>query len=210
MAVISTLHQKKTLQRSWSFILDDAGSLRVQTRQRGTEKDFIVELRNLSPKAMRTRNTAWVMWIFGWAFAAGWVATLLSILIGLRGDPWAGRLVLMAFVSIIFVPIALKALQQAAAGTYNATLFHNRWNGQAAISVDNNSPDPEAAQKFIELLTRQVELAAPSEARGEGLADQVEKLNELRQRGVLTDTEFAAAKERLLAGTAPEKKIGFH
>jgi hypothetical protein len=159
MAVLSTLHQKKTLQRRWAFILNDDGTMQVQTRRRGTAQDFTVELRNLSPKSARTKSKAWVAWIFGWALVAGWFAAMLCVAIGLHPDPWSGRLIAMAFISIILAPILTKVMQKAAVETYDATIFYNRWNNQAAISVDNNSPDPESAQKFIELLTRQTELA---------------------------------------------------
>jgi hypothetical protein len=209
MATLIALHQKKRFQRSWSFILNDEGTVHVQTRRRGGAQDYIVELRNLDPKASRARSCAWVAWIFGGVLAAGWLAAVLSILIGLRTDPISGRLILIAFVSLILVPLALKVLGKAAQETYDVTLFYNRWNQQAVLSIANRQPDAESAEKFIAALTRQTELAAPSEVRGEGLADQVAKLDEMRQKGLLTDAEFSIAKQRLLGG-AEEKKIGFH
>jgi phage shock protein PspC (stress-responsive transcriptional regulator) len=36
------------------------------------------------------------------------------------------------------------------------------------------------------------------------LSDELSKLDELRQRGVLTEEEFASAKARLLGGVVPE------
>jgi hypothetical protein len=209
MATLFALHQKKRFQRSWSFILNDEGSVHVQTKRRGGAQDFIVELRNLHPRSARTRSCAWTAWIFGGLLAAVWLVAMVSVLIGLREDPWVSKLTMMAFLSLILLPFVIKVLAKAAQETYDVTLFYNRWNQQAVLSIANHQPDAATAEQFISALTRQTELAAPSEVRGEGLADQVAKLDEMRQRGLLTDTEFATAKQRLLGG-AEEKKIGFH
>jgi len=37
-----------------------------------------------------------------------------------------------------------------------------------------------------------------------GIADELQKLNELRHAGVISEDEFALAKARVIAGTAPE------
>ncbi len=44
-------------------------------------------------------------------------------------------------------------------------------------------------------------VGAPAQPTHSGLADEVRKLAELRDSGILNDEEFAAAKKRLLAGT---------
>jgi hypothetical protein len=44
--------------------------------------------------------------------------------------------------------------------------------------------------------------------RGVSIADELGKLEALRQSGTLSDAEFAAAKQRLLASNAPDSTIG--
>ncbi len=40
------------------------------------------------------------------------------------------------------------------------------------------------------------------------MADEIEKLNQLRQQGILTEEEFTDQKRKLLSGTAPGGPIG--
>jgi hypothetical protein len=110
---------------------------------------------------------------------------------------------------LILSPLLIGLFQRVRRNSYDFTIFYHRNSGQPAFSVFNDKPNRQEAQNFIQQLVKEIERAAPFEDKGEGLAHQLGHLEELRSRGVLSDVEFAAAKQRLLGMGVQEKKIGF-
>jgi hypothetical protein len=93
---------------------------------------------------------------------------------------WAGGVILLL---IIFLPYYLYSRSKAvnAAPNYPAAL-----QGTGLYPPMAYPTQPAAA-------------SPPMAARPSSLADELRKLDELRQSGVLTDDEFEAAKQRLLS-----------
>ena len=74
--------------------------------------------------------------------------------------------------------------------------------GKDSKTIFDDIPDPEAVQRLIQqLLDDRVRPANPSSTTQSPshLADQLERLTALHAAGSLSDAEFAAAKQRLLA-----------
>ena len=103
--------------------------------------------------------------------------------------------------------------------SYSGSANRDFWRGSASSrNADSNDPwtlsnclplaKPEYNQALSEInelkarisTSKQstVQVLAPESRTGEGLADQLHKLGELKESGILSDEEFAAAKARLL------------
>jgi hypothetical protein len=68
--------------------------------------------------------------------------------------------------------------------------------------------EAEGVQGLLRLMNQSAPRAgAPSQGPGPSLADELRKLAELRDSGVLSETEFAAQKSRLLSSSAPDQGI---
>jgi hypothetical protein len=209
MPAILSLKQSEFLKGRRRFELHEGGQLHVATKSPKGEQEYSLELRNLGEKTMKTRGRSLGMWIAGWVIAGGFAAVAVAMFIGMASETIGGRLMVIGLVGVMVLPIALVAFRNAIRSSYDLTIFYNRWTGEVAFTVTNTKPDPATVEQFVTLLTKEIERAAPFQVKGEGLADQIGRLDELRVRGVLTDTEFAAAKQRVLTTGGEEKRIGF-
>lgn len=211
MASKLSLHQSQFLKGARQFELHENGQLHVHTKDYTGERAYVVELHNLLPKTLSAKSTALFTWIAGYIVAAVALFFVLAIIIGCFRQPIAETLhVFTSFgVFALFIgAIAYTILRRALRNSFDVTIFYFRQGGQA-FSILNNRPNPSTARSFIQQLIPEIERATPIEIKGDGLADQLARLDELRTRGILSDEEFAAAKQRLLKMGAEEKRIGF-
>ena len=208
MACKLSLHQRQFLRGRRSFELHENGQLHLAGKDGNGETSYVLDLRNLTHKTVLARSSAWIALTFAWLIVAGLVAFAIILMIADR-QKVAGTLVLVGFIALILSPLIVGLFQRVRRMSYDVTMFYYR-NGNHAFSVLNKKPTKEAAQDFIQQLTKEIEKATPFESKsGDGLADQIGRLDELRSRGVLSDEEFASAKQRLLGMGAEEKRIGF-
>jgi Short C-terminal domain/Phospholipase_D-nuclease N-terminal len=116
-----------------------------------------------------------MFWFFAWSvwiFLVVWTIILIFRRTDLSGWAKAAWLVLVIFVPLIGVLAYLVA----------------RGGHMAEDQVNNyNAPQDEAYRAY-----------ARNEARGSGSADELTKLADLRDRGVITDAEFQKGKVQLL------------
>ena len=68
---------------------------------------------------------------------------------------------------------------------------HQYYQQQAPQQYAQPAPPQQAPQQYA---------SAPAAAESDALIEQLQKLGELRDQGILTDAEFDAQKARLLAG----------
>ena len=115
------------------------------------------------------------MWFFVWCvwiFLVVW--TLISIF---RREDLSGLAKAAWIVFVIFIPLLGVLAYLIARGGHLA-------NEQVS---EYNAPQDEAARRY-----------ARSEAQGRNSADELAKLADLRDRGVITDEEFQRGKVQLL------------
>jgi hypothetical protein len=209
MACKLSLHQRKFTKGWRNFELHENGQLHISGKDSSSERSYVLDLQNLTHKTVVTRSSAWITLTFAWLIVAGLVGFAVFLLASNRRESAAGVLVLVGFVALILSPLLIGLFQRVRRNSYDVTIFHYRHGGQSAFSVFNNKPSRQEAQDFIQQLTKEIERAAPFEDKGEGLADQLGRLDALRSRGVLSEEEFASAKQRLLKLGVEEKRIGF-
>jgi hypothetical protein len=206
-----TLEQKQLFRGQQTFTLAEHGELRVATKVRGARQEFIIELCNLNPRSARLANTAAVSFYAGILFSIGYVVLIICMFtIWSSGkSPILGAFVGSAMCGLFMLPIISTCFSRWRNQNYDITSFSNRWTGNPALRIRNTDPDPATAAEFITELTRRIALAEPVAAGGNGIADQIARLDELQRKGVLSADEFCTAKQRVLAGEVVERKIGF-
>ncbi len=211
MTTALRLEQKEFLKPRSYFELLPNGELLVKTKNAGGQQEVRIELSHLSPRTARYAKSAVILLVAFIVFGLIYVGIVVSTYVAFRKEE--GGLVtslgIIGFVSLIMFPLLLTAFVRWRNGTYDVTVFYNRFSGQVALSIANRVPDPATVTSFVTELTRLVEKAAPVEIRGDTLVDQLARLGDLHTKGVINAEEFASAKQRLLKEGALEKRIGF-
>ncbi|MES2701867.1 MAG: SHOCT domain-containing protein [Bacteroidota bacterium] len=125
------------------------------------------------------------------------IAYLLCILIAL----FAYFIDMSAILAIVLVMSSILSLIAGYAGeqrkigfatAFFVSLFLSPLIGLILIAISPRIQDEEYKQKMMEI--------AENNIRTSSVADELQKLSELRKEGILSDEEFAAQKERILAG----------
>ncbi len=96
----------------------------------------------------------------------------------------------------------LKTAAKAAVATRVAGSVHRRQQQRWAVQDAAAAQQAQQAQQFAAppAPVPPAPVAPPAPAGNEQLLEQLTKLGELRAAGVLTDAEFEAQKQRILAG----------
>ena len=126
-------------------------------------------------------------------------------------DPYKQRFFVCGITTLFFGWLPILMVRAAVERTYDSTILHYR-NGGVAFAIPNNQPSKEAVAAFVAELSDRIKRAVPltGPSAADGFAAQLLQLDELRQRGVLSDEEFAKAKARVLeSGERIERRIGF-
>lgn len=114
--------------------------------------------------------------------------------------------------AILLLGFAVAVVRQYLATRFDLVLFFYR-NGSVAFSIDRDKPDPEAYHSLVENIVRRIKNAEeePLSANSTSLIGELERLGKLRDKSLLTDEEFAKAKESLLAQIERgARTMGFH
>lgn len=212
MACKLSLDQSQFSKGKRRFELHEKEQLHVYTKDYTGQRSYVLELQNLTHKTLVAMSTAWMTWIIAYFLAAVALIFAAAMVLGAADQPLEKRLataVPSGILSLFISSIAFTFFRRAARNSYDVTIFYHRYGGQAAFSVFNGKPDREKAQNFIHQIIGEIERAAPFEVKGDGLVDQLGRLDELRSRGVLSEEEFASAKQRLLGMGVEKKPIGF-
>jgi hypothetical protein len=96
------------------------------------------------------------------------------------------------------MPGLIRGVARTAVVAGTATAVSNRVSRRQA----GRWAEPEPAQTYDQqqAYAQPVYQAPPAAPSGDDMITQLEKLGELRDKGILTEEEFAAQKARLLAG----------
>ena len=121
---------------------------------------------------------SWIAWFF-WVFVFfAYLMVLFSIIGDLfRDTELSGWLKAIWIIFLIFVPFLTALIYLIARG-----------NGMRDRTIKAQA---EAKEHFDQYVRQQAHAASP--------ADELHKLNELKEKGALTDAEFDQAKAKLLA-----------
>lgn len=193
------------------FTIKSRNELEIETSSKKRGEVFQIELKSVMETPSRQRFQAGFVnpsVILSWAVSLVFlVSAMMARNVGLEG------LAMMFLVlSIPGVLIGIRRSRQLRATSYDIFVFENRFGG-AAFVIEANKPDEKAFESFLIHLKNAIRSVSPdpiSMTSSEALSGQVAKLHELYQQGLLTDVEFAAAKERLLTRNAAlERRIGF-
>jgi len=95
--------------------------------------------------------------------------------------------------------IGMAARTAVVAGTATAVSGNVQRRQQARNQDAQAQADAEAQAQQDEYAAQQQQAAPPAPASESGLLDQLNQLSQLHNAGVLSDTEFTAAKAKLLA-----------
>jgi hypothetical protein len=157
---------------------------------------YVVDLRHVDPSIRLARQIAWC-WI-----AAGAVFLLLAIL-GVRGiatstAPWWRHEGLP--VTIAFFAVAAAAMYAAAHRTAETLTFFSS-HGRAKLLCHAGGPGTlRGFRSFLPRLQAHLRIAgARRHAGADHLRDEMREHFRLKEAGVLTEAEYAAAKRRILA-----------
>ena len=100
------------------------------------------------------------------------------------------------------MPGLIRGVARTAAIAGTATAVSNRVSRRQAgrWAEQNQQQQYEQQQAYQQQQQQQYAPPPPPPAADDDMISQLEKLGELRDKGILTDEEFAAQKAKLLAG----------
>lgn len=196
---------------STRFTIKSRNELEIETSSKNSGKVVPIELKLVSETPSRQRFQAG--YIDPSVILCGAVALVfvISAILALNGDfpGLAIAFLVLSFPGVLFGVIRSRRLR---ATSYDIFIFENRFGGVAFV-IEANKPDEQSFESFLNHLKNTIRSVSPdpvSMSSGEVLSGQVAKLHDLFQQGLLTETEFVAAKERLLNRNATvERRIGF-
>jgi hypothetical protein len=182
-------------------VREDEDVIRVMTKFRTTLNEYQIPLNIVLPESNRFKSLNMagivVMVVVG-------PLNLLMVILAFKEPAF-----LMAL--LFFVPLFFLGLMQHRRMSVDAVIFRSRLNGQNLLVLWRNLPTIEEFESFTKGLherLRKVEVPITSPAR-QSVADELRKLGDLKNDGLLSEAEFIDAKTKLL-GSLEARKIGFN
>jgi hypothetical protein len=203
----TVLEQKRFLRGVQRFEFAADGSVDVTFRNFSVHRQFKIPLKQIHPEWERIKYRAGGALLGTCVFGTLWIGTLVGAAF-IRDT--AARMAILCFpgtlLAIPFVASLVKLKTQAV----DCVSFPIRNGGALHIWFDK--PDSKTFQEFCaELSKRAREAAEGSEnarSQAKSLAAEIDGLAKLRASGILSESEFAEAKARLIESIG-ERKIGF-
>lgn len=175
-----------------AFEIHNDKYLRVSTQTLRGRKQFHINLAVLEPRPRQHRRLAW-RWL-GAAAASGLVAggTLLAVQ---RGGPTTALLALLLLSALATLGALLTFIYRSP----NVAEFRSRHGNCVLFSLMHRRPDRQRYEAFVHELTERIAETARTLrlSHSQMLAGELKTLRRLTDEGVLTETEYAAAKQRI-------------
>ena len=146
--------------------------------------------------------------------AAGFAALMASFLMfSSRGGQDTELSPVMVMAGLILLGLSALLVRKYFTSKFDLCLFYYG-NGSPAFNLNRNQPDQETYEKFVADVSRRVKTSideiSPPGLPG-SIALELEKLGRLKDRNLLTEEEFAKAKEGLLSQIDKgSRTLGFH
>jgi hypothetical protein len=196
------LEQSAWLRGKQAFeVRDNEDMIRVTTKFQTTLSEFQIPLNIVHPEPNRFKSTNMAGIITMSVFGA---LSLLFVILAILKDA------ALAMLLLFTLPLFFAGLRQHRRMSLDAQIFHSRINGQNLLVLWRNNPTIQEFEAFTKglrerLLKVEIPIANPL---NQSIADELRKLGELKKDGIITESEFAEAKAKLL-GAFEQRKIGF-
>jgi Short C-terminal domain len=201
---IARLEQKEAFRGARSFVLRDDGTLVAEYRSLGKGSSHTVQLASLDPNPRREQHREVGLLIVFVLFTLALLGTAFG---AIAAEDEATRFAYM----VAGIPLLVLALVSGVAfrrKSFDLVIYDSPYTGEG-ILMCNEKPTREVFGSFIERLQEQVQEHRSTTLRDGGIADHLRSLAKLRDEGILTEEEFATAKERVISGNDPRGPIGF-
>lgn len=185
--------------------------LEIEHIEKRNRNSFRIKLSELTSE---TSESCYRAPHFNFRVVAGLILTAVFgiPMIGFMFSEIKAAAMILSFIAIPFGWWTLSSFRELRGTGYSILVYSFR-SGRPAFSIDIDSPTREAQVDFKEALDQAINEAAPVNdlaTRNRSLSGDLGRLNHLRRDGLLSDAEFASAKERLISGAVQEKRpIGF-
>jgi hypothetical protein len=209
--ILAQLEQRATFKGYRSFVIQNDGKVVATYCSPGSRQEITHDLAALRPNMTREKHLATEM-IAGMCIfavpALGFLGATFTTSFGTSAFFWFSGIFL-----VFLLPLGL-CWREYVVRSYDLLEFLEPMTGNRLI-LFRSVPNQAAVNAFVGTLQQAIrkarEAADVGATRGRGtLSDELERLAALRDRGVLTDSEFQQAKTALLASLERKRDIGFH
>ncbi|MDB6064857.1 MAG: hypothetical protein JWR26_1065 [Pedosphaera sp.] len=197
------LEQKIFSKGTQSFELrEDEDHVRVTTRRGGSLSEYKVPIEVLSPEPNRFKRLDIQMLVGTVIFGCLAVAFIIP---AYKTQEW-GYLWVTFFLALPAIACGYKFKLQSQA----SSIFYSKESGNVALVLWDANPTQAAFDEFCRALNERVRKMEVKFSSRNGLsaADELRKLGDLRKDGILSESEFAAAKAKIL-DSFEKRSIGF-
>jgi hypothetical protein len=203
---VKELRQRSLFHGKRSFRLSKDSGIELSTSEWFTLNEYRLDLDLFDPDPSRYRHwnmpslIAFVIFAVLTALAC-WGALLMNLPSD-RASMW----VVVAAMGICTLISILRFIIKSS----NVLLFYNRNNGKALVSLLYGKPTMNEFTDFVNAMSSRIKeaVATDEEKQRSKHIPQLEELFQLKQKGILTEEEFAAAKHKLLQSLGPSS-VGF-
>jgi ribosomal protein S20 len=207
----SSIEQRSFLRGRQKFVIHSDGDLEVTFERFAINRQYKIPLLQINPKPERHKvlNTGSLVGLIIFiSFIILIVWGIISCFRSTSDRDVAYFLLIPLVFAVLFGWTCLTRFRQ---NSINVVIFFLRQNGQ--IHVWHNKPDAKTFTTFCETLSKKCEEAwnnRPLDASAQSMAGEIAALNNLREKGILSEEEFQKAKARLLDQIdVKERKVGF-
>lgn len=192
-----------------TFALVNDEEIEVGTATKLGGNTFRVPLNVLSPSPSVRRSTPSI-----YSFGVVCVLSIAALFFGLTLLAILGGSIAAVFLGAItatFGGVAAWEIRRIKRSGFHVVVYENRMTGQPIFSIDYDNPTVREVSEFRDKLEAAIKKSGPPSFAGDegSMASQIDRLHRLMNEGVLTEAEFAAAKERVLRGIDEGRSIGF-
>jgi hypothetical protein len=178
-------------------IFNDNQCYQKVTRRHGGKHKFRINLGCLDPQPRREYNLA-----DSWLVFAGICAILTFLLVyagWIRNPPVRIDRSLLYILTSFSVSACVISLLLAILKTRDTLVLYSKCGRAPVLELINNNPDHKAFTDFLDDLSRRILLSRKnmSESITQMLALELKELRRLRNEGVILDSQYEAAKQRI-------------
>jgi hypothetical protein len=208
--IIAKLEQRGRFKGRRSFFIQDDGKVSAKYAGAGLRQEVTLQLAGINPNVTRQKHVAVDMII---AFALFLIPALGFLWAAIRAPFGSEQSLWFAGAALFFLlPLGL-CWREFARKSFDLLVLTEPATGNRLV-IFRSLPDASTVDGFISILQTEIPKAraAIQAVMGTGiqsLSTELERLASLRDRGVLSLTEFQQAKEGLLSGLQI-RRIGFH
>jgi len=207
MKEIARLNQSEILRGRRSYVLRDDGTLVADYRSLGNERSHTLQIATLDLNPRRARHSEVGLLVVFLLF----VLALLSIAFGAISSTDEDTRIAFIIAGIPLLILTIVCGVAFRKRSFDVVVFDSIDSPylENGLQMCYQKPTREEFESFITCLQEQIREHQSTTLREGGIADQLRSLAKLRDEGILTEEEFAAAKERVISANGPRGPIGF-